>query len=465
MKSLRLVGIVAVAIAFAGCQNAAVPPDAPSLRDAKNLGSRIFEISTKNKDKKVILGTLEKAFYLFFGAGKDSEHWEPVKIIARKDNGLILRVENKLRIDIFSWIIDTNIFLLDDPQSAESGTKVTLYFAVDQEGDRVAPKDVYGGELENDEGPFFATFYRHIDRFIPQIRNALNNSSGGTFASSQSRSSRTFRMGQSISAPTFFFTITPERTAVRDEAEQKFLDKEYEAVLDIIRPLAANGEAPYQRALGMFYLRGYGLDKNANEYKKWMMLAAGNGDPIAQAVSSVSGWSGRVDVSRGISILRDAARVGNIDAIAAIADGLRDGWPAGERDFAQAHKLMSAASELGHVWAAAQLKELDALVSDSDREASKAYAAAWLRMVPEYKRAAPDEPVAKPPEKEEKKAAQPNPSPKPAAAKSAPTKKPVSDAEEGSLDARLEKLNSLLKRGLISEEDAARKRKEILEKL
>ena len=57
---------------------------------------------------------------------------------------------------------------------------------------------------------------------------------------------------------------------------------DYAAELRITRPLAAKGEAWAQFFLGLSYINGQGVPKNAAEAVKWYRLAAAQGNAMAQ---------------------------------------------------------------------------------------------------------------------------------------------------------------------------------------
>lgn len=70
--------------------------------------------------------------------------------------------------------------------------------------------------------------------------------------------------------------VTVEDAMVHIEA------RAFTRAMEILRPLAAAGDATAKRVIGLMYLNGYGVLPNAAEAKQWLLEAAEAGDPEGQ---------------------------------------------------------------------------------------------------------------------------------------------------------------------------------------
>ncbi|TDI77451.1 MAG: sel1 repeat family protein [Betaproteobacteria bacterium] len=67
----------------------------------------------------------------------------------------------------------------------------------------------------------------------------------------------------------------------KDGAEAQYKDN-YAQALEILRPIAEEGNAEAQVALGQMYAKGQGVTRNYQEVLKWFRLAAAQGNVEAQ---------------------------------------------------------------------------------------------------------------------------------------------------------------------------------------
>jgi TPR repeat protein len=64
-------------------------------------------------------------------------------------------------------------------------------------------------------------------------------------------------------------------------------ENEFKEAAEGIRPLAEEGDAEAQSALGIFYVNGRGVPKDYVEAYKWLKLASDKGDKDAKTAFSV----------------------------------------------------------------------------------------------------------------------------------------------------------------------------------
>jgi TPR repeat protein len=67
-----------------------------------------------------------------------------------------------------------------------------------------------------------------------------------------------------------------------EDASAAFTRGDYATALGLLRPLAEQGLAKAQYALGAMYDHGWGVPQNYAEALKWYRLAADQGDVLAQ---------------------------------------------------------------------------------------------------------------------------------------------------------------------------------------
>jgi len=71
--------------------------------------------------------------------------------------------------------------------------------------------------------------------------------------------------------------------AIWDRADKAMQRKEYSAALNLLTPLAEQGDARAQSYLGLIYEKGYSVHRNFTEAVKWYSLAANQGEAEAQS--------------------------------------------------------------------------------------------------------------------------------------------------------------------------------------
>ena len=84
--------------------------------------------------------------------------------------------------------------------------------------------------------------------------------------------------------------VTPQRKGIDMQSQQQtlqrakslFLAKQYAEAAGLLLPLAQQGHAEAQYAVGYMYHYGYGLPHNEKESTRWITLAAARGNPKAQ---------------------------------------------------------------------------------------------------------------------------------------------------------------------------------------
>lgn len=99
-----------------------------------------------------------------------------------------------------------------------------------------------------------------------------------------------------------------------EEGEDAYLRGDFQAALEVWRPLAEQGNAEAQNMLGYMYRFGEGVDSNFELARKWYRLAADKGNPTAQNNLGVMyrlGLGGDQDFQEAFYWFRRAADQGN----------------------------------------------------------------------------------------------------------------------------------------------------------
>ncbi|MEO1925582.1 MAG: SPOR domain-containing protein [Gammaproteobacteria bacterium] len=135
-----------------------------------------------------------------------------------------------------------------------------------------------------------------------------------------------------------------------EEGKQAYLSQDYQRALEILKPLAENGNSQAQITLGLMYDYGQGVDKDPTESINWYRMAAEQGVPLVQHDIGVKYFQGQ-SVEQNYD---EAAKWWEMSASAGIADSQFNlglmyyrgiGIP---KDYIKAGKLFDAAAAQGH---------------------------------------------------------------------------------------------------------------------
>jgi len=138
--------------------------------------------------------------------------------------------------------------------------------------------------------------------------------------------------------------------ATYDEGKQAYLNQDYQRALEILKPLAEQGNSQAQITLGLMYDYGHGVEKDSAESIKWYRMAAEQGVPLVQHDIGVKYFQGQGVEQNYI----EAAKWWEMSANAGIADsqfnlGLMHYRGIGiPKNYEKAGKLFDAAAEQGH---------------------------------------------------------------------------------------------------------------------
>ncbi|MBI4962382.1 MAG: sel1 repeat family protein [Desulfomonile tiedjei] len=98
--------------------------------------------------------------------------------------------------------------------------------------------------------------------------------------------------------------------------------QEYASALEILKPLAVNGNADAQFLLARMYAGGQGVAKDEQEAVKWVVISAGNGN--IQAQETLASWAIREFMQHGQNVedkqqkiewIKSSAERGNSEAM------------------------------------------------------------------------------------------------------------------------------------------------------
>ena len=182
-----------------------------------------------------------------------------------------------------------------------------------------------------------------------------------------------------------FFFASSSYAATYEDGKKAYLAQDYGRALEILKPLAENGNAQAQITMGLMYDYGHGVEKSASESIKWYLMAAEQGVPLVQHDMGVKYFQGQ-----GVEQNYDeAAKWWEMSANAGIADsqfnlGLMYYRGIGiEKDYVKAAKLFEDAAEQGHGNAQYSLAVMYAF--GQSKEKSYSTALQWFNKAAEQK--------------------------------------------------------------------------------
>tara|TARA_R110000782_G_scaffold57256_2_gene119417 strand:+ start:2503 stop:3681 length:1179 start_codon:yes stop_codon:yes gene_type:complete len=148
----------------------------------------------------------------------------------------------------------------------------------------------------------------------------------------------------------FFLCSTTVFAASYEEGKQAYLKKNYALALEILKPLAEQGDSQAQITMGLMYDYGHGVEKSPAESIKWYLMAAEQGVPLVQHDIGVKYFQGQGVEQNYL----EAAKWWEQSANSGIADSQFNlglmyyrgiGIP---KDYVKAAKLFEDAAEQGH---------------------------------------------------------------------------------------------------------------------
>ena len=161
-----------------------------------------------------------------------------------------------------------------------------------------------------------------------------------------------------------------------EEGKQAYLRKDYARALEILKPLAEQGNSQAQITMGLMYDYGHGVTKDPTESIRWYRMAAEQGVPLVQHDLGVKYFQGQ-------GVEQEAAKWWEMSANAGIADsqfnlGLMYYRGIGiDKDYARAAALFEKAAEQGHGNAQYSLAVMYAFGQNKPKDYDKALE--WFR--------------------------------------------------------------------------------------
>lgn len=175
------------------------------------------------------------------------------------------------------------------------------------------------------------------------------------------------------------FAVTSTLAATFEEGKEAYQAKDYKRAIEILKPLAEQGNSQAQVTLGIMYDNGHGVPLDQTEAFNWYVKAAKQGDPIVQHDVGVKYFQGQgVDQD-----YQQAAYWWEQSANAGLADsqfnlGLMYYRGLGiEQDYKKASELFFAAAKQGHGNAQYSLAVMYAFGQGVEKDYSRALP--WFR--------------------------------------------------------------------------------------
>ena len=164
-----------------------------------------------------------------------------------------------------------------------------------------------------------------------------------------------------------------------EEGKKAYLNKDYARALEILQPLAEDGNSQAQITMGLMYDYGHGVTKDPTESIKWYRMAAEQGVPLVQHDLGVKYFQGQGVEQNYL----EAAKWWEMSANAGIADsqfnlGLMYYRGIGiEKDMVKAATLFEQAAAQGHGNAQYSLAVMYAFGQSKEKDYAKALD--WFR--------------------------------------------------------------------------------------
>jgi hypothetical protein len=165
--------------------------------------------------------------------------------------------------------------------------------------------------------------------------------------------------------------VSPRRTAAREKAERDYIDGRHDLVRRALFTEAERGDIPAARLLGIWLLEGVGGPPNSAQGRQWLATAISGGDTIAKSYSLNVGVFDKISPLDALTLVKNSAQSGNIDALFQLADWAKRGWPNNKADPLAAYKMFRAAGELGHYMATTRARDLEQQLTKSKRQADR----------------------------------------------------------------------------------------------
>lgn len=135
---------------------------------------------------------------------------------------------------------------------------------------------------------------------------------------------------------------------------------EYDRAVQLLAPLAASGHAGAQRELGMSYLFGFGVARDAAKALALLESAADLGDPDAMnnlGTVYAEGWTGQKDGAKAILWYSKAADKKFIYAYESLGSLYAEGTLV-PKDLVQAYRWLALGAKAGSTMAELRMKEV-----------------------------------------------------------------------------------------------------------
>ncbi len=159
-----------------------------------------------------------------------------------------------------------------------------------------------------------------------------------------------------------------------EEGMQAYLNKDYALALEILQPLAENGDSQAQATLGVMYDLGHGVSKDPAQAIKWYIKAAEQGDSAVQYSVGVKYFQGQgveQDYLKAAYWWEQSANAGSADSQFNLGLLYYSGTGL-EIDYQKASALFMAAAEQEHPRAQYSLAVMHAFGQGIDKDYKQA---------------------------------------------------------------------------------------------
>ena len=171
----------------------------------------------------------------------------------------------------------------------------------------------------------------------------------------------------------------PAQSQTFEDGRSAYQDKDYKKALEILKPLAEEGDSQAQVTLGIMYDYGQGVDKDPEEAMKWYIKAAEQGIPVVQhdvGVKYFQGMGVKQSYERAAYWWEQSANAGLADSQFNLGLMYYRGLGL-DKDYQKAAELFRKAAEQNHSHAQYSLAVMNAF--GQGMEKNYAEALKWFR--------------------------------------------------------------------------------------
>jgi TPR repeat protein len=154
------------------------------------------------------------------------------------------------------------------------------------------------------------------------------------------KTARSRRLAAFVAAGALLIIGSRALAGAYEDGEKAYWAHDYATALQLLKPLAEQGDTRAERMLGFMYLNGFGVAQDKAMALNWVLRAAVNGNASAQTTAGhayFEGWGRAPDLGQSVKWYRRAADQGDPEGQAQLGAMLENGFGA-PQDYVEAMK-------------------------------------------------------------------------------------------------------------------------------